>query len=111
MLIDPNGMWVERGGGLFTDNPAEIAAFMDGRRGKEDGDDDGKKKKQGERFSLSGLTSNYTGPLEATMTPEQRAEYFKESAEGVAWIMGGELLFIAKVLGGIGSFLNVEIFF
>jgi hypothetical protein len=73
------------------------------------GDDDEKKKKKDNTGGSSSFwTSHYTGPLEATMTPEQRAEYFKGSAEGVAWIMGSELLFSAKVVGYAGRLVGIE---
>lgn len=42
-LVDPNGMWVEKNGGQFTDDPEEIAAFLDGHRGMNNVDDDNKK--------------------------------------------------------------------
>jgi RHS repeat-associated protein len=45
-LVDPNGMWVEKNGGQFTDDPEEIAAFLNGHRGTNNGDDDEKKKQK-----------------------------------------------------------------
>jgi RHS repeat-associated protein len=97
--IDPDGMWTEDENGVHSDNAAEAQAFFKQLQGSQGGPGDKNKKKPEKQSGgfFSELTKHYTGPLEATMTSEQRAEYYKESAKSVAWIMGGEALSLLKL--------------
>lgn len=109
--IDVDGMWTETANGYTSDNAEEAQAYFKQLQGSQQQDGPGdknkdKKKPQKQNGFFSALTKHYTGPLEATMTPEQRAQYFKESAEADAWIMGGEAIGALLKVGRVGSWIR-----
>ena len=64
------------------------------------GDKDKKKKGQPTPKDNKSMKSGRCygpGPLEAHMSPEERAEYFKRAGEAAAWIGGGEALSLRKI--------------
>ncbi|MEH6305236.1 DUF6443 domain-containing protein [Olivibacter sp. CPCC 100613] len=101
-FIDPDGMapkWNGKHGNdaAYYDSETgltveweEVLNYLDiDGNNSEQQDDGGKKKKTAQQKE-----ERYygPGPAEANMTGEERATYFKESAEGVAWLMGGEAI-------------------